>query len=419
MAARSSGVGWGTIEMSTVEETTSAGSGCEALAWHSRPVPEMETALLVAGGTSLAAWLTLLALVLRPGDFRPQGEGEDPPPLPSWPSVAVLVPARNEAALLPATLPSLLAQDYPGRWRVVLVDDRSSDGTGDVARALDHPRLTVLSGSPLPPGWAGKAWALEQARRAVGSGYDYLLLTDADIRHGPSSLRRLVCESERAGLALNSRMARLRCRSPAERLLIPAFLYFFFLLYPPHLVNDPAQPAAAAAGGCVLVRRRALDQVGGFAPIRDRLIDDVSLARVVKSSGGRIRLALSQGEVTSLRAHDLAGAWRMVRRTAFEQLRFSWLLVAATLAGLALLFLVPTAEVGLALALLSQGDVEAALPGTLGALAWMASALSFGPAVRYFGLGRSWCLALPVAALLYAGMTLDSALRASLGQRGW
>ncbi|MER3408679.1 MAG: glycosyl transferase family 2 [Thermoleophilia bacterium] len=375
-------------------------------------------ALVAAGAASLAAWAALFCSRLPAWHPRPDEEG-DPSFSPSapWPSVAVLVPARNEAALLPCTLPSLLAQDYPGRWRVVLVDDRSSDGTGEVARAIDHPRLTVLAGSPLPVGWAGKVWALEQARRATGMDYDYLLLTDADIRHQPRSLRALVRESEQAGLALNSRMARLRCRSLAERLLIPAFLYFFFLLYPPRLVNDPGRRAAAAAGGCVLVRRQALDQAGGFAAIRDRVIDDVGLARAVKGCGGRIHLTLSQGEVTSLRAHDLASAWRMVRRTAFEQLRFSWMLVAGTLAGLGLLFLLPPAEVGLALAT-EDGQAAASL-GALGGLAWIASAASFRPAVRYFGLGPGWCLALPLAAALYAGMTVDSALRGSLGKGAW
>ena len=190
----------------------------------------------------------------------------------------MLVPARNEADVLPSTLPALLAQDYPGAWRLVVVDDRSSDGTAEIARTCGARHVP---GTDLPEGWVGKVWALEQAARHAGEP-DYYLLTDADIRHAPRSLRRLVAESEAAGLALNSRMARLRCQAPAERLLIPPFVLFFNLLYPMRRVNDPRSRVAAAAGGCVLLRRDALERAGGFAAIRDRVIDDVSLARAVK-----------------------------------------------------------------------------------------------------------------------------------------
>ncbi len=375
--------------------------------------------LVALAALALAAWVAVLALPVRPWDLQPVAEEGPAPPEPAvWPAVTVLVPARNEATLLPATLPSLLGQDYPGPWQVVLVDDGSRDGTRAVFEAMGDGRLTVLTGAPTPGGWTGKVWALEQAAGAAGEP-DYYLLTDADIRHSPGSLRRLVAESETGGLALNSRMARLHCRSPAERLLIPAFLYFFFLLYPPRVVNDPRRRPAAAAGGCILVRRRVVERAGGFAAIRGRLIDDVGLARAVKQQGGAIRLSLSDREVVSLRSHDLAAAWRMVRRTAFEQLRGSWLLVAATLAGLALLFLAPPAAVAAGLAEAAGGGSllrQAALAGT-GSLAWLASATSFLPAVRYFRLGRRWSLALPLAALLYAGMTVDSALRGSLGRQ--
>jgi len=377
-------------------------------------------ALLAAGTVSLAAWTAILALPFRPWDLRPFAEEEPAAPEPAlWPAVAVLVPARNEEALLPATLPALLAQDYPGDWRVLLVDDRSADGTAQVAEGLGDHRLEVVPGEALPQEWTGKVWALEQARRAAGSRPDYYLLTDADIRHEPASLRRLVAESEANGLALNSRMAKLHCRSPAERLLIPPFLYFFCLLYPPRLVNAPRSRVAAAAGGCVLLRREALEQIGGLTAIRDRLIDDVSLARAIKRSGGRIHLGVSRGEVVSLRGHDLGGAWRMVRRTAFEELRRSWLRVTAALAGLGLLFLLPPALLPSALAVVASGGpaATAAALGAVGACAWLASAATFLPAVRYFGLAWPWSLALPLAAFLYGGMTLDSALRGTLGRR--
>lgn len=376
-------------------------------------------ALFVVGATSLAAWLTVLALPFRPWDLQPRGEEEPPPAAPErWPPVTVLVPARNEAAHLPETLPALLGQDYPGGWEVVLTDDRSADGTGRVARAFASARLRVVDGQPLPSGWTGKVWALEQALRAAGGEPAYYLLTDADIRHEPGSLRRLVAESEALDLALNSRMARLRCETAAERLLIPPFLYFFFLLYPPRLVNAPRSRVAAAAGGCVLLRRDALEGIGGFAAIRDRVIDDVSLARAVKHSGGRVRLSLSRADVVSLRGHTLGGAWRMVRRTAFQELRRSWLRVAAALAGLALLFAVPPALIVAAPALGALGARPAWTAALLavGLGAWLVATATFLPAVRYFELHPAWALSLPVAGWLYGAMTLDSALRGSLGR---
>ena len=299
--------------------------------------------------------------------------------------MCILVPARNEAELLPLTLPSLLAQDYPGRFSVVVVDDRSDDGTGDVARSLG---AETVAGAPLPDGWAGKVWALEQGLRGAGDAA-YLLLTDADIRHAPHSLRRLVAESEADQLVLNSRMARLRCESPAERLLIPAFAFFFACLYPMRWVASGRRPAAA--GGCILLRSDALES---FEPIRSAVIDDVALARLV---GGPARLTWSGSDVVSVRAHDLPGVWRMVRRTAFAQLRYSWALVALTLAGLALLFVVPPA-------LSATGSL-------LGGAAWLAMTLAYLPTIRAYR--QPWPLAatLPLAGVLYAGMTLDSALR--------
>jgi hopene-associated glycosyltransferase HpnB len=357
---------------------------------------------------SLAGWVGVLAGTARAWDLRPIAEEEPEPADPAhWPSVAVLVPARNEADQLPQTLPALLAQDYPGAWHLVVVDDRSTDGTAAAARACG---VEPVPGTELPDGWVGKVWALEQAVGRAGSP-DYYLLTDADIRHAPGSLRRLVAESEGAGLALNSRLARLRCQAPAERLLIPPFVLFFNLLYPMRRVNDPRSRVAAAAGGCVLVRRDALERAGGFATIRDRVIDDVSLARAVKGTGAPIRLSVSRADVESLRAHDLGKVWRMVRRTAFTELRHSWLLLTATIGVLLLLFPAPPIII-----------VAGATDGsnlTLGAAAaaWtLMTALSL-PAIRYFRLNRAWALTLPLAGCLYGAMTLDSGLRSD--RAGW
>lgn len=315
------------------------------------------------------------------------------------------------------TLPSLLSQDYPGPFHIVLVDDRSLDDTAAVARSFRDQGLTVVSGAELPQGWTGKVWALQQGASAATTLEPvYYLLTDADIRHATSSLSGLVAESERLGLALNSRMARLHCNTLIERLLIPPFLYFFLLLYPPRLVNDGRRRRrAAAAGGCILARRDALDHIGGFAAMRDRIIDDVSLARAVKRGAGlAVRLAVSRGGVESVRSHDLTGAWRMVRRTAFEQLRRSWLLLGLTTIALALLFAIPPALVVVG----ATGGLSVAWCATLIAIGMSALILSWAtylPTVRFFGLRPGWAAALPVAGLLYALMTLDSAFRTRRG----
>jgi hopene-associated glycosyltransferase HpnB len=385
-------------------------------------------ALIAAGGVSAGAWLALLLDPARPWDLSPVGEDQTPPPEPvAWPRVAVIVPARNERRQLQETLPALLRQEYPGAWEVVLVDDRSDDGTAAEAWRLGDGagQLTVLSGKPLPAGWAGKVWALAQGSEVVDGGSvppRYLLLTDADIRHAPRSLRRLVAESEGLGLALNSRMARLRTVTTAERLLIPPFVFFFNLLYPMRRVNAPGRRLAAAAGGCVLVRADALERAGGLAAISGEVIDDVNLAKRVKALGEPIRLATSRTDVVSIREYgSLAAVWRMVRRTAFDQLGYSWLLLTATLLGLVLLFALPPALVALALGLGLGGAVgiDAALGlGIAGLAGWLLMALAFLRATRFFGLGAAWALTLPVAGILYGGMTLDSARRHLRGVRG-
>jgi hopene-associated glycosyltransferase HpnB len=365
--------------------------------------------LAAAAGLALLAWLGVLAHPAKPWDMRPHDE-EDPVPEPAaWPSLAVLIPARNEADSLPSTLPALVAQDYPGPWRIVLVDDRSGDGTAAKARELGGGRVEVVEGAELPEGWVGKMWALQQGLGRVTE--ELVLLTDADIRHEPGSLRALVAESELRGLTLTSRMARLRCESAAERLLIPAFVWFFNLLYPMRRVNEATSSCAAAAGGCVLVRRSALLRAGGFEAIRDRLIDDVSLAQRVKRPGAPIRLSLSRSRVRSLREYGSLGSIAsMVRRTAFTQLSRSWLALAGTLLGLALLFVAPPTAVACGLGYVPL-DPRALGVAALGGMAWATMAFVYAPAPRFFGLSGLRALLLPLVGLLYAVMTLDSAFR--------
>ncbi len=405
--------------------------------------------LLFLGAVSVLAWLGILLHPARPWDFQPVGEDEpadfaDAPP-DRWPSVCVLVPARNEAELLPSTLPALLYQDYPGQLTVLVVDDRSDDASGEVARQtgrrLNPPhRLVVVSGAPLPPGWVGKVWALEQAAAACGLGSpgsklsrsqpldspprpDYVLLTDADIHHARRSVWRLVAESERGGLALNSRMARLRCVSGAERLLIPPFVLFFGLLYPMRWVNTPHRGVAAAAGGCVLLRAAGLEKIGGFASIKGEIIDDLHLALRVKRCRLAVRLSLSRAEVSSVRVYgELHTIWTMVRRTAFTELGYSALRLLGALLGLGLLFALPPVWCvgGLGGVLWGGAGTRALLLSLQGGAALVLSTVVYWPAIRFFALPRRWVWTLPLAGSVYAAMTVDSALRHWTGRRlGW
>ncbi len=372
---------------------------------------------------SLTIWLGLLLLwgqFWRADQRLPAAE---PAPRAHDPSVCAIVPARNEADLLPQTLPALLSQDYPGSWRVILADDRSTDGTAAVARTLApsfHTPLQVLTVDPLPAGWTGKLWALEQGIQAatrLEPAPDYLWLTDADIVHRPDVLRRLVAKAVDDDRDLVSLMVQLRCESAWEILLIPAFVFFFQKLYPFRWVNQRRSPVAAAAGGCILVRRQALEASGGLAAIREALIDDCALAQVIQQqahSQGRGGLWLGLSETSySLRPYDsLPTIWDMVARTAYTQLHYSPLLLLGTSLGLALIYLAPPLGCLLGLGL---GDGRLAL---LSAIAWLLMAIAYWPTLRLYR-GSPWLAgALPAIASLYTLMTLDSARRHWQGQGG-
>ncbi len=301
-----------------------------------------------------------------------------------------------------AALRSLLAQDYGRRLQVVLVDDGSTDGTGAIARALGRalgdPRLVVIDGRPRPAGWSGKLWAIAQGIDAAASA-ELILLTDADIVHDPGHLGALVAQAGAHDLDLVSEMVALRCETAAERALVPAFVFFFQLLYPFAWVNDPLRATAAAAGGTILIRRRALDRIGGIEAVRSALIDDVALAAAVKR-GGRIWLGHS-ALARSRRAYPgVADLWRMVARTAYVQLRRSPLLLSATIAGLALVWLVPPAA-----ALFGHGAAR-----WMGLAAWFGASLSFVPTLRRFGLSALRAPLLPLVAVFYMAATIGSAL---------
>jgi hopene-associated glycosyltransferase HpnB len=343
----------------------------------------------------------------------------DPPEPDCWPSVGVIVPARDEAAVLPETLPTLLAQDYPGDLAVWLVDDGSTDGTGALARTLanrDGAFLTVLTAAPPPPGWTGKLNAVQHGvESASAAGVSFLLFTDADIAHHPWSVRRLVATALEDDRDLVSLMALLRAQTGWERVLVPAFVYFFAQLYPFPRVTRPGSRTAAAAGGCVLVRRTALERAGGLARVRGNLIDDVALGRLLKRSGARTWLGFTGDppEVRSVRPYPhLADLWTMVTRTAYTQLRRSPLLLASTLAGLGLLYIVPPIAAFTGLARRSPRLTAA------GFGAWTTMAATQGPVLRLYGLSPLRGLTLPAVATLYAAMTVDSARRHATGQGG-
>jgi hopene-associated glycosyltransferase HpnB len=301
-----------------------------------------------AAAAALVGWVYLAAghgWFWRTGSGL--GVGADPP---EWPEVVAVVPARDEAAMLPETLPSLLAQAYPGRFRVVVVDDGSADGTAAVAEGLGRAAAAescVVRAGERPAGWAGKVWAMAEGMRAAGEP-EFVLFTDADIAYAPGTLARLVRAATAGGYDLVSQMATLRTRTGWERAIVPAFVYFFALLYPFRRVRRTGGRTAAAAGGCMLVRRRTLTDAGGLAAICGALIDDVALGRLVKRHGGRCRLDLSR-EVVSRRPYPrLADLWAMVARSAYTQLRHSPPLVAGTMVGLAVLFVAPPVAAAIA-----------------------------------------------------------------------
>ncbi|MFD8816596.1 glycosyltransferase [Streptomyces sp. NPDC059627] len=366
------------------------------------------SAIAWTAAVSLAAWLWLL---LCQGFFWRTDVRLPPRREPAeWPDVCVVVPARDEAAVLPLSLPSLLAQDYPGRAEVFLVDDGSTDGTGELARELAARQgglpLTVTSPGEPPAGWTGKLWAVRHGiALARARGPEYLLLTDADIAHEPDSLRLLVAAARTGGFDVVSQMARLRVASLWERLVVPAFVYFFAQLYPFRRIGRKGSRTAAAAGGCVLLRADTAERARIPDAIRHAVIDDVALARAVKGTGGHIWLGLAD-RVDSVRPyprlHDL---WRMVSRSAYAQLRHNPLLLLGTVAGLALVYLVPPAAV---LAGAFTGGAAALL---LGAAAWLVMTATYVPMLRYYRQPLWLAPLLPFTAFLYLLMTVDSAVQ--------
>jgi hopene-associated glycosyltransferase HpnB len=380
-----------------------------------------------------AAWLYLLVLH---GDYWRTSHRLPPEAHGQLPSVTVVIPARNEADMLPACLPSLLGQDYSGRLRVIVVDDDSSDGTATIAAGLANaaapsppaaelpaPELTVVATRPTPPGWAGKVWAMAEGVRAAGPGAEYILFTDADIAYAPGTVARLARCAAAGDFAMVSQMALLRTASRWEKVLIPAFVYFFAQLYPFARITRPRARTAAAAGGCMLVRADALADAGGLSRISGARIDDVALGKLLKRAGGRCWLGLTT-DVTSARPYArLADIWNMVARSAYTQLHYSLATTAAVILGLAWLYLLAPAAAIAGLVMLGTGASPGAsytaswLAGA-GLAGWLVMAVTYLPMLRLYRLSPLRAPSLPLIAALYAAMTADSALRHLRGRGG-
>jgi hopene-associated glycosyltransferase HpnB len=361
---------------------------------------------------ALAIWLYL---VFARGFFWLARERDTAPArLPAvLPPVAIVVPARNEADNIAQSVTSLLGQDYPA-LSLIVVDDDSNDGTADVARraAAAHgaeAKLTIVDSRTLPAGWTGKLWAVKQGIAAAQEKFapKYLMLTDADIVHAPDTLSWLVAQAEANGLVLTSLTARWRCENLPERVHIPAFIYFFQMLYPFAWVNRPDHPMAGAAGGCMLVRADALRAAGGIEVIRDALIDDCTLAAAMKKQGP-IWVGLTDRSVSVRPYASWTDMRRMIARSAYAQLQYSPLLLAGTILGMVLTYLVPVFA-----ALFAHGWAQ-----LVGALTWALMALSFQPTLRLYRLSPLWGVALPAISFLFMLYTLDSAYQYAAGKGG-
>jgi hopene-associated glycosyltransferase HpnB len=367
--------------------------------------------LFAAGILSLLIWIYLL--FGRGGFWRIHAA--TPLPANEIPArIAVIIPARNEADVIGRAITSLLRQSGPDSIHIFLVDDSSTDGTAQAAReaavAAGHAdMLTVIEGRPLAPGWSGKLWAVQQGiELARETAPDFFLLTDADIEHAPDSLSSLVAIAHGGPYDLASYMVKLFCETPAEKLLIPAFVYFFFKLYPPAWISNPRNATAGAAGGCILIRPTALVQAGGIEAIRHEVIDDCALAARVKGNGGRLWLSAS-ATTRSIRPYgSFAEIGRMISRCAFNQLHHSTLLLFLSMIGMAFIYLLPPA-------LVLSGHRALTV---LGATAWLMMVFSYIPVLRLYRLSPLWALALPLAAIFYVGATFHSAWKYWTGRGG-
>jgi len=371
--------------------------------------------ILVTNLLALLVFVIWLYLAFLRGNFwrlELEEDSSDPKPLEKWPHVIAIVPARNEAATIARAVTSLLSQEYPGEFEIIVVDDQSDDGTAALARKAAEEagwaaRITVHAASELPPGWTGKLWALNEGISAIsGNAPDFFWFTDADIVHAPDTLQRLVFRAETESLDLASLMVLLQAKTFPEKLLIPPFLYFFLMLYPPRWIADLQKRTAGAAGGCILMRRAALERIGGLASIRNEVIDDCALARAVKNTGGRLWMGVTRTSMSLREYKTFAEIRDLIARTAFTQLHYSTLLLIATLLGLFVTYWLPWI-------LFFAGEDPAWL---LGSTAASLMTVTFLFAVKFYNRSVILALTLPFAAAFYGYATFLSAVRYWLGR---
>lgn len=373
----------------------------------------MHSIWLIAGIVCLAIWVYLLMAhggfwkvwrLLAPAPSLDAVDG----------TVAVVIPARDEQEVIASSIRSLLQQKSVGSIHIFVVDDHSSDETAQAARQAARgcglpDSISVICGSDLPAGWTGKLWAVQQGiQEASKMNPGFLLLTDADIQHSPDNVATLVAIAEAGKYDLASFMVKLHCRSLAERLLIPPFVFLFFLLYPPNWIRDPRHRVAGAAGGCMLIRPSALERAGGITAIRNEIIDDCALARAVKLSVGRVWLGLTSDTRSDRSYGSFAEIECMISRTAFNQLNHSPALLAGAVVGLLITYLIP-------LALILTGDRGLVV---VGAVSWLLMSVAYIPMVRFYGLSPAWSLTLPFSACFYMLATIHSALKFWTGRGG-
>ena len=364
---------------------------------------------------SIFVLIIWLYLAFFHGQFWRVSSFQLPKHLPrARPLIAAIIPARNEADVIGRAITSLLTQQFDGNLRLFVVDDNSTDGTANAARAsagmlAATNRVTVVHGAPLATGWTGKVWAMQQGREAATQiKPDYFLLTDADIEHSPDNLARMVAQAEHGSFDLVSLMVKLRSDTLAEKFVIPAFIYFFFLLYPPARISDPRSRVAGAAGGCILIRSDALERAGGFSAIRSNVIDDCALAARVKQAGGRIWLGVTKSTRSIRGYRTFANIRNMIARSAFHQLRHSALLLLLCVAGMLLTFIAPFVCV-------FARDRAA---GWIGSVACILMFITYLPILRLYRINPLTAVSLPLAAVFYLEATIVSAIRYWRGRGG-
>ena len=371
--------------------------------------------LLSVCSVSALTWLVILFMPVRwRMSERWEATEKSNTPVSQLPILSVIVPARNESASLPLTLPSWLDQDYP-ESEIILIDDESTDGTEECARSIasrSNRAIHIIKGTRPPYGWTGKLWALQQGIN-VSSG-EWLLFTDADIRHCPNLWRALVTKALSEQREMVSLMALLDTEGMWALLLIPAFVHFFHFMYPFEKVRDSQSKTSAAAGGCVLISRRALDKIGGIAGHRNAMIDDLALAKRIKQAGLPLSLSLTKSVVSIRPYRRLSDVWNMVARSAFTQLRCSWLVLIGTVLGMLILFIAPMAGICAFI-----GQIVSPATPILSLVALSLMAWTYIPTIRFFRLGLSRALTLPLAGTLYMAMTVSSAMNHFSGRYNW